>query len=185
MSKYHVNQNTGRPNICKASKKACPVGGEHFDSKEEALAGIEAQASQENPTIQPALKKRYPSFRGKSSLSPAELKAFGKIKTATTTVDSITFNNGDRNLTFTVSGDCCSTSVLVEPEAFAKAAEGKTITSFSYGDSSYDDEESSYYDEVVRVSDHNVTFSDGSTYTLQDKNYSNGYYGTDTDWRSE
>lgn len=183
MSKYHINQNTGRPNLCEASTRRCPVGGEHFDSKAEALADIEAQASQENPTVQPALKKRYPSFMAKSSLSPAELKAFGKIKAATTTVSSITFNNGDRDLTFTVSGDCCSTSVLVEPEAFAKAAEGKTITSFSAGDSSYDDED--FGDDVVQVSDHNVTFSDGSTYTLQDKNYSNGYYGTYTSWRSE
>lgn len=45
MTKYHINQETGRPNICRATVKDCPVGGEHFNSKEEARAGFEAQQS--------------------------------------------------------------------------------------------------------------------------------------------
>lgn len=43
-NKYHINENTGRVNICRATgKRGCPFGGEsgvedHFSSKEEALA---------------------------------------------------------------------------------------------------------------------------------------------------
>lgn len=39
--KYHISPETGRPNICRAGKRPCPIGGEHYDSKEEARAGYE------------------------------------------------------------------------------------------------------------------------------------------------
>lgn len=41
--KYHISLKTGQPNICRATVKPCPVGGEneHYDSKEEARAAFE------------------------------------------------------------------------------------------------------------------------------------------------
>lgn len=44
MPKYHISPDTGRPNICRAIDK-CPIGGEHYDSKDEARSGYEAQQS--------------------------------------------------------------------------------------------------------------------------------------------
>lgn len=44
MPRYHFNPATGRPSICKATKDKCPFvaeGARHYDSKEEARAGIE------------------------------------------------------------------------------------------------------------------------------------------------
>lgn len=40
--KYHVNPETGRPNLCEASVKDCPVGGEHYTDKAEAKAAGDA-----------------------------------------------------------------------------------------------------------------------------------------------
>jgi hypothetical protein len=51
MAKYHINQTTGRPNKCTATKRACPVGGQHYPSKEDAQDGIEAAAKAENNTF--------------------------------------------------------------------------------------------------------------------------------------
>lgn len=41
--KYHISPTTGNPNICRAHKRPCPVGGEgdHFASKEEARKAFE------------------------------------------------------------------------------------------------------------------------------------------------
>lgn len=41
--KYHLSKTTGRPNICNAKTRACPIGGEedHFANKEEAQAAYE------------------------------------------------------------------------------------------------------------------------------------------------
>lgn len=36
MAKYHIN-NAGIPSICRATTRPCPLGGEHFDSKQEAV----------------------------------------------------------------------------------------------------------------------------------------------------
>lgn len=67
MSNYHINEKTGRPNLCSATKRACPVGGEHYPSKEVALAAVEKTAASENSTFS-KLKKtpvrtapKYPS----------------------------------------------------------------------------------------------------------------------------
>lgn len=57
MSKYHVNQNTGRPNLCKASKKPCPVGGEHFPNKEAAQNHIEEELKKANYSFATVSKK--------------------------------------------------------------------------------------------------------------------------------
>lgn len=40
--RYHISPDTGRPNRCTATKRACPVAGEHYDSKEEARQAYEA-----------------------------------------------------------------------------------------------------------------------------------------------
>ena len=43
MTKYHINPETGIPNICRATKRACTFGGEgeHYDSKESARSAYE------------------------------------------------------------------------------------------------------------------------------------------------
>lgn len=51
MPKYHISPKTGRANVCTASVQACPVGGQHFSSKEEAASFVEAQAAEEFSTV--------------------------------------------------------------------------------------------------------------------------------------
>lgn len=53
MAKYHVNQNTQKPNLCRATKRPCPLGADtpHFESKEEAQAYVEAEAKKDNFTF--------------------------------------------------------------------------------------------------------------------------------------
>lgn len=46
--RYHISPESGRPNICRAGKRPCPIGGEHFDSKEEARAASEVKQAAEN-----------------------------------------------------------------------------------------------------------------------------------------
>lgn len=43
MSKYHISPTTGRPNICRASVRACPISSAdgHYDSADEARAAYE------------------------------------------------------------------------------------------------------------------------------------------------
>lgn len=41
MNKYHINRNTGRVGICRATVRECPIGGEHFNTKEEAVKNKE------------------------------------------------------------------------------------------------------------------------------------------------
>lgn len=74
MTKYHINEATGQPNVCTATKKACPIGGEHFDSKDTALEAIQTKAAAENETFV-SLKKspkeipeRYSKERIKAKL---------------------------------------------------------------------------------------------------------------------
>lgn len=45
-NKYHISKTTHRPNICVA-KGACPIGGEHFDNKDDARAYIEKKNEKE------------------------------------------------------------------------------------------------------------------------------------------
>lgn len=47
-NKYHINQETGRPNICRAEKQECPVGGSHFDNKADAKAYAEGKLKEEH-----------------------------------------------------------------------------------------------------------------------------------------
>lgn len=62
-ARYHVNQMTGRPNICRA-KTACPFKDEqgnpapHFDTKAEAQAHAEAELEQQYPDALASLRAR-------------------------------------------------------------------------------------------------------------------------------
>ena len=64
MAKYHINQSTGRPSICRAKKQPCPLkteGGEqvpHFDSKEEAREYAEKQDAEKFGTFSTVKKQR-------------------------------------------------------------------------------------------------------------------------------
>lgn len=60
MTKYHVSPSTGRPNICRATKRPCPIGGqnEHYSSKDEARAAYETQQS--GNTVAVPMKKAQP-----------------------------------------------------------------------------------------------------------------------------
>lgn len=59
MVKYHINPETSRVNICRASVKDCPVSGssDHYDSKEEAFAARENKLTEELGTFTPLAKK--------------------------------------------------------------------------------------------------------------------------------
>lgn len=47
MAKYHISPSTGKPNICRAHTKPCPIGGadEHYGSKQEAQQAFEKSMS--------------------------------------------------------------------------------------------------------------------------------------------
>lgn len=57
MSKFHINQVTGRYNICRATVEECPLKGAdgksvpHFATKEEAKRFIESDAKAANPEV--------------------------------------------------------------------------------------------------------------------------------------
>ncbi len=60
MAKYHINQNTGEPGLCRAKQGGCPFGGldEHYTSKESARSAYETQMQASNSlkkTIAPPL----------------------------------------------------------------------------------------------------------------------------------
>lgn len=55
--KYHINNVTGRPNICRATKRGCPMGSgesEHYATREEAQAAYEKSMGEQSA---PSLKK--------------------------------------------------------------------------------------------------------------------------------
>ena len=50
MAKYHISPTTGRPNLCTATKRGCPLGAteaEHYESKDAARAAYEASMAAE------------------------------------------------------------------------------------------------------------------------------------------
>lgn len=49
--KFHISPVSGRANICRAEERACPIGGEHFSSKEEAQNFIEQKLSEKLPLL--------------------------------------------------------------------------------------------------------------------------------------
>lgn len=56
--KYHISPETGRPNICRATVKPCPLGGEgdHYPSKEEAREAYEKKKQAE--VVAPLVRKK-------------------------------------------------------------------------------------------------------------------------------
>ncbi len=71
---YHISPETGRANVCRATKRDCPVGGEHFATREEAQLYIE--------TLQPTFGEKL-TKKGKSQEKFAALyvkpKAWGDL----------------------------------------------------------------------------------------------------------
>lgn len=63
MVKYHISATTGRPNICRATKRQCPLGGEedHYPTKEAARKALEAKDA-----------KTYETFPKTAKLRPGE-----------------------------------------------------------------------------------------------------------------
>lgn len=57
MTTYHISPTTGRPNICRAKKNACPIGDEHYASPEAAREAYEAQ----NTAVPAGKKKTSPA----------------------------------------------------------------------------------------------------------------------------
>lgn len=57
--KYHVSPTTGRPNLCRADVRDCPVGGDHYSTKDEARAAYES--SMEGSVLAPVVSKKTPS----------------------------------------------------------------------------------------------------------------------------
>lgn len=55
---YHVNPNTGNPNICRAQNGGCPFGtpNEHFDTKQEARADYESKMDAATVALQSVQK---------------------------------------------------------------------------------------------------------------------------------
>lgn len=88
MPKYHISPVTGRPNMCYASVRSCPVGGEdaHYESKEEARSAYEKDMSDETfPTIKLSKpmkigSKEYHQFRDREISK--QIEENNKIKKA-------------------------------------------------------------------------------------------------------
>lgn len=60
MTKFHINSETGRVNICRATVQACPIGSadDHYTSKEAAYEAREAKYSEEIGTFATQSKKQ-------------------------------------------------------------------------------------------------------------------------------
>ena len=77
--KYHINAQTQRPNICRAGVRNCPVGGQHFDSKEKAQAYVEDVNSATYgvaPSSMKKTKKRAAEVLDRSTKIRATLNRF-------------------------------------------------------------------------------------------------------------
>lgn len=53
MTKYHINTDTDRVNICRADKNNCPLGADapHFESKDDAKKFMENTAKQSHDCL--------------------------------------------------------------------------------------------------------------------------------------
>lgn len=69
--KYHINQETGRPNICRADKGPCPVGGQHFEDKAEAKKAGEALMADQHDAFSTLSKKKPTAVAPKNGASVA------------------------------------------------------------------------------------------------------------------
>lgn len=68
MPKYHISPATGRPNICTANKRACPVWGQHYASKEDAVREEEERLAEEHGIASPGLKRRQDHIKREDEL---------------------------------------------------------------------------------------------------------------------
>ena len=97
MAKYHVNQATQRPNICKAKPGKCPYGADtpHFNSKEEARVHIEREMNKEYGSTTIITKKVS---------STAELSAMAKIEKDSGA--NLVYHPEDYGLNLVAEDDC-------------------------------------------------------------------------------
>lgn len=84
MTKYHITDNGPKP--CKAVKRPCPVGGEHFESKAQAQNSYE---NAQEDSLKP-LKKRK-----SSAISKEELKSINDFKADQTNFNKLYIRLGD------------------------------------------------------------------------------------------
>lgn len=91
MTNYHINKNTGRPNLCTATKRACPVGGDHFPTKEAAMQEIQAAAAEANNTFVSMKKSptRSTPMRPKRKSREELFTTLMTVNTAWTTPDQL------------------------------------------------------------------------------------------------
>jgi hypothetical protein len=82
MSKYHISPKTGKPAPCRASARACPIGGDHYPTKVDAESALASNASKEQSIVPPSLQKAarsaptvlFRKFFGKQN--PAEVLSY-------------------------------------------------------------------------------------------------------------
>lgn len=87
-NKYHVNKETGRAGICRATKKGCPLGADtpHFDTKEEAKVYIEKSEANNNDTfkthtkINKSLSAKNGVMKASAVLTPKKVLLPDKIE---------------------------------------------------------------------------------------------------------
>lgn len=90
-NKYHISKTTHRPNICVA-KGACPIGGEHFDNKDDARAYIEKELTETHGiTKRHSKKEESPELNKQLEDSRT---AFGKEHEVERNDGLIRFKNG-------------------------------------------------------------------------------------------
>lgn len=81
MAKFHIGKNG--PAKCAATKRACPVGGDHFDSMTDAVKTFEKSMAMEPLWMQPLNKKQkftidYTGLWEKNMAPSQELKNFAQ-----------------------------------------------------------------------------------------------------------
>ena len=86
-AKYHINQETQRPNICKAEPGKCPVGGSHFSSKEEAREFVEKTNTATYGATQTSMKKPGNKATSNTPHTDAYRKAKAKMNKLDQAID--------------------------------------------------------------------------------------------------
>lgn len=115
MAKYHISPTTGRPNRCYAEKTACPLGGAHYDSKEEARAGYETENVATPAPLKKATTAGYEDFdmplpglrRGPENMAKTQerLQTFQQLSYERASVDGASVTNVYANGDFLVAAE--------------------------------------------------------------------------------
>lgn len=81
-TKYHVNMETGRVGVCRATKKGCPLGVDtpHFDTKEQAKEYIEKSEAEMHGTFSTISKKSPKLFSDYKHDDRYAIYGVGKFK---------------------------------------------------------------------------------------------------------